>query len=97
MLLLMRESEFQASVVRLAQALGWKVYHTKNSRRSAPGFPDLVLSRERIIYAECKTEVGKLSQDQKDWLDSLGGAGGEVYVWRPRCMADIEDILSRRG
>ena len=39
------EADFQAQVVKLALLLGWKVYHTHDSRRSREGFPDLILIR----------------------------------------------------
>jgi len=35
----MGEKEFMASVVELATVLGWRSYHTHDSRRSAPGSP----------------------------------------------------------
>ena len=52
-------------VVDLARTLGWRVYHTYDSRRSQPGFPDLVLVRERILFLELKSETGKLSHDHE--------------------------------
>ena len=48
----MTEKEFQRLVVDYATLHGWMHYHTHDSRRSTPGFPDLVLVRERIIFAE---------------------------------------------
>ena len=85
------EKEFQSRVVALAQGLGWRVYHAYDSRRSEPGFPDLVMVRERVIFAELKTDRGRLSQAQSEWLERLTGAGGEVYVWRP---ADWDAVLA---
>ncbi len=38
------EGDFQAGVVRLAELRGWLVYHTHDSRRSQPEFPDLTLA-----------------------------------------------------
>jgi len=67
-----------------ARLCGWLVYHTFNSSKSDPGFPDLVLVRDgRIVYAELKTEKGRLTKHQRDWLKALDDAGQEVYVWRP--------------
>ena len=37
--------EFMPAVVELAKRFGWLLYHTHNSRRSASGFPDLVMVR----------------------------------------------------
>ena len=66
------EKRFQDAVVQLAQLSGCLVYHTYDSRRSTPGFPDLVILRDDLlIFAELKTEKGKLSKYQANWLDAL--------------------------
>lgn len=83
------ERQFQGDVVRVAHLGGWRDYHTFNSKRSVKGFPDLVLVRERVIWVELKTDHGKLSTEQKDWLAALAAAGQEVYVWRP---SDIDEL-----
>jgi hypothetical protein len=81
----MREKELQEAIVGCAGYLNWSVYHTYDSRRSAPGFPDLVLIRPpRMIVAELKTEKGRLSDWQRIWLDMFERVPVvEVYVWRP--------------
>lgn len=89
----MLEKEFQAQVVDLARRLGWTIYHTFNSRRSAHGFPDLVLVRERIVYLELKREKGALTDDQKRWLRLLTAAGGQAYVARPRDLQALANLL----
>ena len=38
---LLNEKKFQSQVVRIAKVFGWLCYHTYDSRRSEPGFPDL--------------------------------------------------------
>lgn len=49
------EAAFQRQVVNLAEFYGWLIYHTHNSQRSAPGFPDLTLARgPELIFAELK-------------------------------------------
>jgi hypothetical protein len=90
------EKVFQAQVESLAKALGWKVYHTWNSMHSVGGFPDLVMVRERIVYAELKKETGKVSQSQQEWIDALRAADAEVHVWRPSDYDGIVEILKRR-
>ncbi len=35
------EADFMDQVIDLAHLYGWMVYHTYDSRRSAPGYPDL--------------------------------------------------------
>jgi hypothetical protein len=77
-----------------AHAFRWQVYHTRDSRGSDPGFPDLVLVRQpRIIFAELKSAGGRMSAHQKLWLAALLGCPVEVYLWRPADRPDIEMIL----
>ncbi len=85
------EKDFMASVIDVALLGGWLVYHAYDSRRSPPGFPDLVLSKDgRVIFAELKSRTGYLRKTQREWLDSLReNPGIEVYLWRP---ADIDGI-----
>ena len=73
-------------------------YHTFNSRKSEPGFPDevIVLPR-RLIVAELKSERGRVTPDQRRWLDAFGSlCFGEVYLWRPRHLlsGEIARILT---
>jgi hypothetical protein len=92
------EKQFQAQVVELAGYCGWLCYHTHDSRRSAPGFPDLVLVRPpRLIFAELKTETGKLRPEQKAWLEALTGCieASESRLWRPRDLEEIQTLLKR--
>lgn len=91
------EAAFQAKVEQTAGLMGWLCYHTHDARRSNKGFPDLVMVRERVVFAELKASRGKLSADQVIWLDSLHRAGAEAYVWRPSDWEDIVHILRRGG
>lgn len=52
MLPLISEKEFQQQVKDLARLLGWKTYHTYDSRHSDPDFPDLVMARRRVVTIE---------------------------------------------
>lgn len=99
------EKSFQATVTEAARVLGWRVYHTFNSRRSSPGFPDLVLVRNgRLVFAELKSEGGRVRPGQIGWLqdltevvEHLGAAGAhghvEVYSWRPRDWPQVSEVL----
>ncbi|HEY5870710.1 MAG TPA: VRR-NUC domain-containing protein [Candidatus Tectomicrobia bacterium] len=90
------ENSFQSRVVRLAKDHSWLVYHTRDSRGSAEGFPDLVLVREVIIFAELKTRTGKLTAEQDRWLTMLAAPGlVSVYLWRPSDWPAIEQRLTR--
>ena len=91
----MKEAEFQSKVIALAKSLGYKVYHTADSRGSEPGFPDLVLAGKYVLFVELKTDKGRLSKEQEKWLDVLSLAEG-VYasVWRPKDWTEIQKILT---
>jgi len=67
-----------------ARLHGWFAYHTFDSRRSEPGFPDCVFVRgERLIFVELKAAGRKPTAAQEDWLAALRAACGTVYVWTP--------------
>ena len=88
------EKAFQSAVIEYAQLNGWLVYHTHDSRRSEVGFPDLVLCRApRIVFAELKSEGGRLTDTQREWLDELGRCRIETYLWRPANWPYIEGTL----
>jgi hypothetical protein len=111
------EKQFMTAVVEYAELNRWLVYHTFDSRRSNPGFPDLVMvhrgesdtvpRRCRLIFAELKTQRGRTSLAQAEWLEALGrvaAVGGaffgktprlEVYLWRPSDWPTIERVLAR--
>lgn len=97
------EAGFQAAVVQLAELHGWRWWHDNDSRRNKSGFPDLVLVRDGVlIFAELKTEKGRVSPAQTEWLAALELVGHDsvgvvqVHVWRPRDWPTIESTLSRR-
>ena len=89
------EKAFQAAVVELARLCRWRCYHTYDSRRSTPGFPDLVLLRgNRLIFAELKRQRGTVTVDQRGWLAALAATGAvDVRLWRPSDWPDIEATL----
>lgn len=93
----MTEREWQAQVVDAARLMGWRVYHTHDSRRSAPGWPDLALVRDRLVMAELKTETGRVSPEQQQWLALLDAAGVETHLWRPSDLDEVLAVLKRRN
>lgn len=89
------EYQFQNKIVTLARYLGLKVYHTYDSRRSDPGFPDLVIvGKSGVIFAELKSAKGRVTAHQKMWLESLAGAGAPTYLWRPDDWPEIQQVLT---
>ena len=89
------EKSFQQLVIDYAKLKGWTVYHTFNSRKSTPGYPDLSMVRgARHVVAELKSEHGRLTPDQRRWLEAFQHTSTEVYLWRPSAWPDIERVLS---
>lgn len=85
----MAEDTLQTRVEQIARELGWLRYHTYDSRRSAAGFPDLVMVRRgRIVWRELKSMKGRVSSDQRKWLDALEKANADVGIWRPIDLLD---------
>lgn len=78
------EEQFQNQILAYVRARGLLAYHTYNSRRSVPGWPDLAIVGARgVLFRELKREKGKVSPDQQFWISALGDAGQDVGVWRP--------------
>ena len=78
------ERDFQADVIAMARTLGCLAFHVHDSRRSQPGFPDLVIvGKGGVIFRELKTEKGRLRPEQETWLAALASAGADATVWRP--------------
>lgn len=92
------EKEFQQQVVDAARRLGWRCFHTYDSRRSEPGFPDLLCVRDgELIVAELKSERGRLSPAQQRWIAGFREVqyqrGVRVFVWKPSDWEQIERVL----
>jgi hypothetical protein len=103
---LISESELLATVLGLAQTYGWLTYHTRDSRQSNTGMPDVVLARAPdLLLFELKDEKGKLSKGryskkgnylpgQEDWLKVLASCTRlKSGLWRPCQLAEIEEML----
>lgn len=83
----MLERDFQQAVVDLAQLRGWRVMHIHDSRRGlGAGYPDLTLLHRatgRLLFAELKSERGRVSPEQRAWIEDLARGGYAVRIWRP--------------
>lgn len=105
------EDGFLRAVLELASALGWYGYHqrpawTAKGYRTAiqgqAGFVDLVLAHREpgrpILFAELKTNTGRLTPPQELWQEVLGQAKGHrIDVWRPDYWTKIERLLREAG
>jgi len=90
------EADLREQVRDLCNLFGWKMYFSWTSIHSPRGFPDLVLahpSKKHVIFTELKSEKGKVTEEQQEWLDILRQCGQEVYVWRPGDFEQIVEIL----
>ena len=113
------ERDFSKSVEDLLKFYGWQFVHFRPARvmrhgketyetayTGNKGFPDYFCTKPpRILIFELKSETGKLSQEQKDWIDLLKSCQQpnmnlyktcdfpEVYVWRPDEIENIAKIL----
>jgi len=75
------EKDFMHQVMDLAKLYNYLIYHTHNSQRSQPGYPDLCLVRPgRLVFLECKTEMGTLTPHQAMWLAVLNDSVPGVHA-----------------
>lgn len=103
----MSEEDLLRAVVDLAQLLGLLVHHSRPALtgkgwRTAivghKGLPDLVIVGARgVLYRELKSEKGRPSAEQIQWLDTLAQAGADVALWRPadwplRIQTELEAV-----
>ncbi len=93
----MTEAALQRHVETAARQLGYMTYHTWNSMRSEPGFPDLICLRDgRMIVVELKRDGKNPTTVQTAWLDAFAMVeAAEVYTFRPADWHDgtIEMVL----
>ena len=103
------ERAFQSQVIAYARLMGWTIWHdaaTNTARRcgacgtirrtprNAAGLPDLILVRRpRVVWAELKSERGRLTDDQRSWIEELRACGQACYVWRPSDWQEVERVL----
>ena len=88
------EKDWTQTVLDALRVQGWFAYHTFDSRRSEPGFPDVVAvhpARKQILWVELKTAKGKLSAAQEAWGKALRDTGADYRVWRP---ADWDEVIA---
>lgn len=100
----MLEREFATQVEHLLTLFGWTWKHDEpavrqsgtwaTSFRGDRGFPDYIAVRDgRLIFAEIKNELGRVSKHQQHWLEQLEATSTEVYLWRPKDLQQIKEVL----
>jgi hypothetical protein len=87
------EEQWQGLVEDLARYCGFRTFHDRDSRGNNPGLPDLLLIRPpRIIFAELKTQKGRVRTEQTWWAADLRACPGVEYaLWRP---SDWQAVLA---
>ena len=100
------ERMFQDQVMQLAATCGWDCHHIRPAKYGTTwktdglaGMPDLILIGKRgqgIMWAELKTDKGKLTEVQEARIVQLISNGEEVHIWRPRDLEKIKERLSKR-
>lgn len=99
------EAEFQRQVIQFARLRGWRTAHFRPGLTRAgrwatavqgdgAGFPDLVLVRDRVLFAELKVRGRLPTAEQVAWLKALQSAGAEAYLWRETDWPEIEKVLT---
>lgn len=89
------EKEWQQQVRELLRLNGWQSYHTFDSRRSDPGWPDIVALHPRtgdLFVAELKSEYASATPEQLAWLEWFGACGIDAYLFKPSM---IDEVIAR--
>lgn len=94
----MSEKAWLAWVIDTADKFGWAAYHPWLSLHSQQGWPDLALCRPpRLILAELKSDTGKVTPTQAQWMFLLAQCPVEVYTWRPAEWKEVAQVLAPEG
>jgi hypothetical protein len=90
------EKQWSQQVVDYAKLRGWLCYRTWTSIHSPAGYPDLTMVRDGVlVFAELKTEKGKVTPSQQEWLDALTRHPMvSVYLWRPSDWLEVLEALA---
>jgi len=94
----MTEKMFQGRVIQALRVAGYAHYHTYNSIRSVKGFPDLICihpKRKRLIAIEVKTDTGKLTPEQSEWLTLFSMCGVETWLLRPSQFEEFWESIRK--
>lgn len=102
------EKAFTEQVIAAARLGGFAIFHDYATNiprlcphckrpmrliRNPPGFPDLVLVKDRVLYRELKVKGGSLTPDQRAWRDRLASAGADWAAWTPDLWDEINATL----
>lgn len=97
----MKEATLEENVRQACKVLGLMRYHTYRSTKSPAGFVDDVIVGKWVMWRELKTQKGKLSPAQAQWMAQLAATGADVSIWRPsawfsgQIMSELTDCAGR--
>lgn len=104
------EKELQKAIIGHARLLGWRVGYFPRIQdvhgtwrtpvgADGKGFPDLLCLRDRVLVMEVKSDGGRVSPEQDEWLAAFRMAGVEACVVNRQMWEDgrVDAILRRRG
>lgn len=93
----LKESTIEAKLVRKVRELGGLCY--KFVSPGNPGVPDrlIILPEGRVVFAELKTEIGRLANIQKWQLEELRKRGADVRVLKglDQVMDFLQEVTPR--
>jgi hypothetical protein len=99
----MTGTDVMKALIDAAERLGYLVHHETDSRKTAPGFPDLLIVGHGTLFAiECKsrreklrpgmiTKRGKQLPGQADWLAAFASSYVATFVCRPDDAPAVDD------
>jgi hypothetical protein len=105
----MLEKYFAEQVEHLLNLYGWRWTHFEpairqsggwaTALRGMKGLPDYVAVRDgALVFAEIKSDRGKLTPDQAEWITRLQGVQTvRTEIWYPEDLPEIKQILGRGG
>lgn len=107
-LLPMLEGDWLVAVGEALDWLGWSWIHHRPGRtgsgwvtatqgNAAAGEPDILAIRvPRVLWLELKTDKGRVSPEQEDWLARLKDSGQEAHLIRlPREWDRLMELIAR--
>jgi len=87
------EAEITKAIRGVLKTLGVVHFKQHQGLGSTPGIPDILgIWNGRFLAIEVKTNAGKLTEKQSDWIDKINRAGGLAFVAR-----SIDDVIDNLG
>lgn len=93
------EGVLQGKLQKFCHDTGYLFYHTHDSRKSTPGWPDCAILHPEggpLYLWELKDATSQPSANQRRWLDALYKATSvQAAVYRPEHWGEMMRILAR--